>query len=77
MILRSARVGVPSRAVVRAAGPIGHASTAQLPVAGRPPRRRRDRNLEPLSSSPQRPTVLDDAAGQLQPTTRGKTSISV
>ncbi len=47
------------------------------PVPTRPPGRSRDRDREPLRSSPQRPPVVDDAPSQPQPTSRSQRGITL
>src|SRR5215218_1860466 len=59
------------RAGVRAAGPVIHPGLAVLSVAGGPAGRGGHRDLEPFGGATQRPAVIDDTAGQAQPTELG------
>src|SRR5271165_4770091 len=55
-------------AAMRPRAAIGHPRVSQRSIPGSPAGRRGHRNLEPLSGSAQRPTILDDTSSQPQTT---------
>src|SRR5512139_3471291 len=62
---------------VRTTGAIGHRRDSADTVTVGPLLGRGRRALEPLSSPAQRPTLIDNTAGQPQPALRGQEGISV
>jgi hypothetical protein len=67
----------PARAVVRAGGTVGHARLAEQAVTPRPAGSGGDRYLKPFRGPAERPSVLDDAAGQTQAAGLGQGCITV
>src|SRR5262249_40878344 len=64
-------------AVMRTRGAIGHTRRALSAVSARPAGRRGHRNLKPLSSTPQRPFLLNDTTSQAQTAGLRQRSITV
>ncbi|GHA67846.1 hypothetical protein GCM10010345_84390 [Streptomyces canarius] len=67
----------PARAVVQAAGAVGHPRFAQRPVAIGPPLSSGGRDLEAFGGPSQRPAALDHAAGQTQAAGLGQGCVTV